>query len=135
MKAAGILETVLYAERLAEMRDFYERVLGLDVVQADLDRHLFFRCGDQMLLVFDPRLTRAQAGDHAPPPHGAAGAGHVCFRADADALAGWRSHLERHDVAIETEFAWPRGGRSIYFRDPAGNSVEIAEARIWGLDR
>ena len=23
--------------------------------------------------------------------------------------------------------------RSIYFRDPAGNSVEIAEARIWGF--
>ena len=135
MKAAGILETVLYAERLAEMRDFYERVLGLDVVQADLDRHLFFRCGDQMLLVFDPRLTRAQVAEHAPPPHGATGAGHVCFRADAEALDGWRSHLLRHGVAIETEFTWPRGGRSIYFRDPAGNSVEIAEPRIWGLDQ
>ncbi|MGN6582964.1 MAG: glyoxalase/bleomycin resistance/extradiol dioxygenase family protein, partial [Rhizobiaceae bacterium] len=25
------------------------------------------------------------------------------------------------------------GGRSIYFRDPAGNSIEFAEPRIWGL--
>ena len=135
MKAEGILETVLYAERLQEMRDFYQRIIGLDVVQADPERHLFFRCGDQMLLVFDPRLTRAQGGGDVPPPHGASGPGHVCFRAAALGLERWRDHLERHGVAIETDFAWPRGGRSIYFRDPAGNSVEIAEPRIWGLDR
>jgi hypothetical protein len=36
-------------------------------------------------------------------------------------------------VAIEADFEWPKGGRSIYFRDPAGNSVEFAEPRIWGL--
>ena len=26
---------------------------------------------------------------------------------------------------------WPNGARSLYFRDPAGNSVEIAEPRLW----
>jgi ribonuclease PH len=135
MKAEGILETVLYAERLNEMRDFYQRIIGLDVVQADPERHLFFRCGDQMLLVFDPRLTSVQGGGDVPPPHGASGPGHVCFRAATRGLERWRDHLERHGVAIETDFTWPRGGRSIYFRDPAGNSVEIAEPRIWGLDR
>jgi hypothetical protein len=33
---------------------------------------------------------------------------------------------------IEKEFGWPRGGRSIYFRDPAGNSVELVTPGLWG---
>ncbi|MEE9589465.1 MAG: glyoxalase/bleomycin resistance/extradiol dioxygenase family protein, partial [Hyphomicrobiaceae bacterium] len=32
------------------------------------------------------------------------------------------------------DFEWPGGGRSIYFRDPSGNCLEIAEPRIWGFD-
>ena len=35
--------------------------------------------------------------------------------------------------AIEADFEWPGGGRSIYFRDPAGNCLEFAEPRIWKL--
>ena len=42
---------------------------------------LFFRCGDQMLLLFDPKVTEVPpAGEALPvPPHGARGRGHVCF--------------------------------------------------------
>jgi len=36
-------------------------------------------------------------------------------------------------VAVEADFEWPGGGRSIYFRDPAGNCLEFAEPRIWKL--
>lgn len=43
--------------------------------------------------------------------------------------------LAEHGVAIEQEATWPEGhfrpGRSIYFRDPAGNSVEVMDADIW----
>ena len=42
-------------------------------------------------------------------------------------------HVAAHGVGIESTVEWPQGGRSIYFRDPAGNSLEFAEARIWGL--
>lgn len=84
-----------------------------------------------MLLLFDPRATAHQA---VPPPHGAVGPGHVCFAVAEAALAGWRARLEAAGVAIEHEQAWPRGGRSLYLRDPAGNSVELASPRIWGLD-
>ena len=43
-------------------------------------------------------------------------------------------------VAIEADFRWPGGdgvpgARSIYVRDPAGNSVEFAEPRLWNLGR
>ena len=37
------------------------------------------------------------------------------------------------EVSIEAEVEWPNGGFSIYLRDPAGNSVELATPSIWGL--
>jgi catechol 2,3-dioxygenase-like lactoylglutathione lyase family enzyme len=67
------------------------------------------------------------------PQHGATGPGHVCFRANAAEIDAWIAHLTACGVAIEADFVWPSGGRSIYFRDPAGNSLEFAEPRIWGL--
>ena len=67
------------------------------------------------------------------PPHGMEGEGHVCFRASAAEIDAWRAALEAKGVAIEADFEWPGGGRSIYFRDPAGNCLEFAEPRIWQL--
>ena len=43
------------------------------------------------------------------------------------------AHLEKEGVFIEADFELPEGGRSIYFRDPAGNCLEFAEPRIWNL--
>ena len=130
-----ILETVLYAPDLARIEAFYRRVLGLEPFAVVPGRHIFYRCGDQMLLIFNPDATQfaAAQGSLPVPPHGAEGEGHVCFRASAEDIAVWREKLESLGVPIESDFEWPRGGRSIYFRDPAGNCIEIAEARIWGL--
>lgn len=135
MTPSGILETILYAEDLANARRFYEIVLGLECVAEDPGRHLFFYCGNQMLLIFDPRRTSEVKAGSAAPPHGAFGAGHLCFAAKAGELDKWRDQLRRHDVAIESEMTWSGGGRSIYFRDPAGNSLEFAEPEIWNLPR
>jgi XTP/dITP diphosphohydrolase len=133
MRATRLLETVLYARDIAAARDFYAGVLGLDVYSEKDGRFLFFRCGEQMLLIFNPDVTSGQDGAQGPPPHGAQGPGHVCFRSTADELAQWRQRLEAHGITVESEFDWPNGGHSIYFRDPAGNSVEFAESAIWGL--
>jgi XTP/dITP diphosphohydrolase len=137
MKARGILETVLYAENLGAVRPFYETILGLPCFQAVEDRQLFFHCGDQVLLIFNPAKTSAARAlaPGVPPAHGTRGAGHVCFRAEAGELRCWRTHLEDAGIAIEADFEWPGGGRSLYVRDPAGNSVEFAEPRIWKLPR
>jgi len=136
MRAKGVLETVLYAEDLGRVRPFYETLLGLDCFLAD-ERQLFFHCGDQVLLIFNPDKTgiARETAPGIPPPHGAHGQGHVCFRAEALELDHWRSRFEAAGLAIEADFQWPKGGRSIYVRDPAGNSVEFAEPRIWGLPR
>jgi catechol 2,3-dioxygenase-like lactoylglutathione lyase family enzyme len=130
-----ILETVLYARDLAAIEDFYRRVLGLEAIAAVAGRHVFYRCGNQMLLIFNPSVTRnAPAPGVLPvPPHGMEGQGHVCFRASSDEIVKWRLKLETLGIAVEADFEWPGGGRSIYFRDPAGNCLEFAEPRIWRL--
>jgi catechol 2,3-dioxygenase-like lactoylglutathione lyase family enzyme len=67
----------------------------------------------------------------AVPAHGATGPGHVAFRILPEKLDAWRNHLADRGVAIEAEITWPGGSRSLYVRDPAGNSIELAPAAIW----
>lgn len=136
MTIEGVLETCLYADNLVAAERFYGETLGLSMFARESGRHVFFRCGDAMLLIFDPTRTASAAGEVGGEPiprHGAIGAGHVCFRIPEPELAMWRQRLDAADVAIEAEVEWPRGGTSLYVRDPAGNSVELAPARIWGL--
>ena len=133
MTVPRILETALYADDLAAARHFYEHVLGLECYAVEDGRHVFFKCGDQMLLIFNPHATAQSRGTLPVPPHGACGPGHICFRAFPSEFDGWRRRLESSAISIEAEFEWPGGGRSLYIRDPAGNSVEFAEPRIWNL--
>ncbi len=135
LRPAGVLETVLYASDLAATEGFYSNVLGLELYDSVPPRQLFYRCGDAMLLIFNPEVTRMPGtGGKLPiPPHGMMGPGHICFRASAAEIDKWRQRLEAKGVAIESDFVWPGGGRSLYFRDPAGNSLEFAEPAIWGI--
>lgn len=134
MTPEGILETVLYARDLPAMRDFYTRVLGLEVVSHVEGRLLFMRCGAQMLLVFDPEVSARPDPAIVIPRHGATGGGHVCFRVrDAAELERWHAHLQAAGVALELDHRWPNGARSLYLRDPAGTSVELGLAAMWGL--
>ncbi len=132
---SGILETVLYVRDLEAAEAFYRDVLDLTPFASVKGRHLFYRCGNQVLLLFNPEATRepAKTGALPVPPHGATGEGHVCFRAGATELEQWKVRLEAKGVPIEADFAWPGGGRSIYFRDPSGNCLEFAEPKIWKL--
>jgi catechol 2,3-dioxygenase-like lactoylglutathione lyase family enzyme len=131
MQAREILETCLYVNDLAAARAFYADVLGLEVREEQPGRHLFLRCGQRMLLLFLPQASRQTDGMF--PAHGTEGAGHVAFAASAKELDEWKRHLLAHGIAIEKGLNWPQGGRSLYFRDPAGNSVELATPAIWGL--
>jgi catechol 2,3-dioxygenase-like lactoylglutathione lyase family enzyme len=136
MTPSAILESALYVTDLDAAEEFYSGVLGLDLLGKVDGRHLFFRCGDGVLLIFNAEATKVPPAPDARlkvPPHGTVGDGHLCFAANADEIALWRAHLEAKKIAIESEFDWPQGGRSIYIRDPSGNSIEFAEPRIWGL--
>ncbi len=127
------LEAALYTDDLAAARHFYGRVLGLEEVARVDGRHVFYRVGDTVLLIFDPAATAAGSANPAlpVPGHGATGPGHFCFAANALEIAQWHDWLIAAAIPIEADFHWPGGARSIYFRDPAGNSLEIAEPRLW----
>lgn len=130
----GILETVIYCEDLSSAQSFYEGTIGLTLVSSEPGRHLFFRVGDSMLLIFNPKQTREATvpiGDQVIPRHGPVGPGHFAFRSEASELPGIKDRLQTAGVGIEAEIEWPGGGRSIYCRDPSGNSVEFATRTLW----
>ena len=132
LRVRHVLETCLYVDDLPQAERFYTDVLGLEFCSRQEGRHVFLRCGRQMVLLFNPLGSR-EASDQIPP-HGAFGAGHVAFGVREEELAAWTDKLERGGVAIERVVEWPGGGRSLYFRDPSGNSLELATPAIWGLD-
>lgn len=130
----GALEIALYADDLDACAAFWSGIIGLAEIARVQGRHVFFRCGAQILLIFDARATRLPPAPDARlpvPPHGTTGAGHFCMSAAADQIAVWHSYLQGRGIVIEADIRWPNGARSIYFRDPAGNSIEIADAAIW----
>ncbi|MEP6565312.1 MAG: VOC family protein [Mesorhizobium sp.] len=136
MTPSSILESALYVTDLAEAEAFYSDILGLDLLGKVDGRHIFFRCGSGVLLIFNAEATKIPPAPDARlkvPPHGTVGDGHLCFAASAEEIVRWKAYLEAKKIAIESEFEWSQGGRSIYIRDPSGNSIEFAEPRIWGL--
>ena len=57
----------------------------------------------------------------------------MCFSATNDEIDEFRTRFENAGIEIERDFKWPNGARSLYVRDPAGNSIEFAEPSLWGL--
>lgn len=122
-----ILETVLYhrtSERDA-MRAFYAETLGLREVSSWGDGTCY-RLGPGVLLLFDRDKTTAR--DNEASRHGAEGSVHACFVVDEGDYEDWKRRLGE---AVSTETTWNGGARSIFFNDPAGNLLEIAERDPW----
>ena len=118
----------MYASDIEAEERFYTTVLGLEVVSR-FGEAVTLKCGNSVLLIFDPE--RSRLADRSVPPHGAVGQGHIAFSVTADELDRWRRHLEACDVDVESESDWGARGQSIYFRDPGGNLVELAPSNLW----
>jgi catechol 2,3-dioxygenase-like lactoylglutathione lyase family enzyme len=130
-KIRGVIETAIYVDDLQATEQFYGTILGLAVIGNEPGRHVFFQAGDTSVLLAFVAETTAQ-GDRLPA-HGAAGPGHFALGIDVEVYDAWRDLLRSRGVAIEKEVEWPRGGKSLYFRDPAGNLVELVTPGIWNL--
>ena len=94
MTPSAILESALYVTDLLAAEAFYKETLGLDIIAKAEGRHVFFRCGEGVLLLFNADATEipASPGARLPvPPHGARGPGHICFAATAEEITHWRT--------------------------------------------
>ena len=137
MTEPAILETALYAPDLDAAEAFYGTVLGLPKVTRAGNRHVFFRLPAAMLLIFNSSETERPPADPTPSrsrPTAPAAPATSPSPPPPQELDRWRARLEAAGISIEADFRWPgSGARSIYVRDPAGNSVEFAEPRLWGF--
>lgn len=127
----AIIETAIYVDDLNTTAEFYGNTLGLKVIGKEAGRHVFFQVGEaNVLLAFLPDVTLQ--GNHLPS-HGSKGPSHFALGIEQASLDEWRNYLQERNITIEQEVEWPSGGRSIYFRDPSGNSVELVTPGVWRL--
>jgi len=125
----AVYETVIYASDPRAAARFYVDLLGLRPVEEPDDLSAAFRLPDgNMLLVFNPE--RASKPGRPAPSHGALGAGHVAFAVRRGQIDDFEATLRENGVEIEKDLRRNQG-RSLYFRDPAGNSVELVDGDIW----
>ncbi len=129
----GVLETSLYVDAFERACPFYEQVLGLNSIYRDARLCAYDIGGRGVLLLFlrGRSLETVQLPGGTIPPHDGSGPVHIALSVAPDALAEWETRLAAADVAIEGRTNWPRGGESIYFRDPDGHLLELATPGLW----
>jgi catechol 2,3-dioxygenase-like lactoylglutathione lyase family enzyme len=132
---SGVLETSLYVDDVDRASEFYHALFGFEVMISDHRFCAMSVAGKQVLLLFkkgsSTRVTVVPGGDI--PPHDGAGQLHLAFSVPAAALPAWEARLTELDIPLESKVAWPRGGHSIYFRDPDRNLVELITPGCWTI--
>jgi catechol 2,3-dioxygenase-like lactoylglutathione lyase family enzyme len=132
---SGVLETSLYVDDLDRASRFYEGVFALKTMFADDRLRAYGVAGKSVLLLFkrgaSNRVTQLSYGTLGP--HDGHGPLHFAFSIAADELGAWEEHLSLYKIEIENRIRWPRGGTSLYFRDPDNHLVELATPGIWPI--
>ncbi|MEA2838096.1 MAG: hypothetical protein QOD89_2646 [Bradyrhizobium sp.] len=134
-RLSGVIETALYVDDLERARAFYQDVLGLSPLTSD-SRFLAFDVGGRSIFLLFRRGSTLETV-HLPggtiPPHDGSGPIHVAFAITADELSDWEKRLREHSIAIEGRTDWPRGGHSVYFRDPDQHLLELVTPGVWTI--
>jgi catechol 2,3-dioxygenase-like lactoylglutathione lyase family enzyme len=126
-------ETSLYVDDLVRAKKFYEDVLGLRTLVED-ERFCALDVAAKYILLLFVRggsLRETQLPGGTIPAHDGAGPLHVAFAVTSQELPRWEAHLDSNGVEILSRVSWPKGGRSIYFRDPDGHMLELLTPGVW----
>lgn len=113
--------TVIFARDMPAMRDFYERVMELAVHRTLGDGWIEYKIGPNILAL----TKRGVLFDDAPTPEGALSM-QLAFRVEPDEVAACAEAIEGRGVRPilpVTDQNW--GHRTVFFRDPDGNVLEI----------
>jgi catechol 2,3-dioxygenase-like lactoylglutathione lyase family enzyme len=130
-----VLETSLYVDPLDRSIDFYTRLFGFEKLVSD-DRFCALNvCDQQVLLLFRKGgTTEAKVFPGGVlPPHDGSGQTHLAFTIAAQDETEWSEALAAANVSIESRVTWPRGGFSLYFRDPDGHWLELVSPGCWAI--
>lgn len=129
----GLLETSLYAADVAGTAAFYRDLFGFRALVESPRLVAFEVAGKHVLLVFQRGATEADVVEARGtiPGHDGRGRLHLALSIAAADLDAWRTRLHDHRVSVSGEYRWPRGGTSLYFRDPDGALVELATPGLW----
>lgn len=131
----GVLETALYVDDLDRASRFYEELFGLTRIAGDHRLRAYSVAGRSVLLLFKRGASNCvtQLPFGTLGPHDGSGPLHMAFAMPAEDLAEWEQKLTAHAITVETRIQWPRGGTSLYFRDPDQNLLELATPGIWSI--
>ncbi|EKB50712.1 VOC family protein [Cecembia lonarensis] len=128
MKFTQIKESCLYIHDLELAEAFYHKMLRMPIISKVKDRHIFFRCGNAVLLCFLPEATKNES---TLPPHFATGKQHIAFEVSQDDYQESINTLKKSGIQITHEQEWKDGLKSSYFEDPFGHVLEIVPDGIW----
>lgn len=129
MNFLKIKETCLYLKDLEKARQFYQDVLGLEVIHYLAEKHLFLRVGSSVLLCFNPEDSKLK---ESPPAHFGEGIQHFAFEIPLIEYEKAKIEILEKGIEIIDEVTWDSGMESFYFRDPEGNILEIIpDQGIW----
>lgn len=128
-------ETCLYVDDLPRAERFYVDVLGLEILFSDERLCALDIAGRHVLLLFlrGASNEEIQLPGGVIPAHDGSGPIHAGFAVDREELPAWESHLQTASVEIVSRVSWPRGGQSIYFRDPDGHLLELLTPGVWTI--
>jgi catechol 2,3-dioxygenase-like lactoylglutathione lyase family enzyme len=131
----SVLETCLSVADVEGSTDFYQRIFGFPKLNSDHRFCALDVSGRQVLLLFRKGATEEPVtipGGQIPG-HGGSGQFHIAFTIGDSDEELWRNWLEENGVAIESRVTWPRGGASLYFRDPDGHLLELVTPGCWAI--
>ena len=135
MNVTGMLEYGIYVDDVPRASEFYRRIFGFDQLEGD-DRFCALSvAGRQVMLIFKrgATLKPMPLPGGMLPPHDGSGQQHFAFSVPAADLPAWERRLVENAVGVESRVTWPRGGKSIYFRDPDGHLVELITPGCWAI--